>query len=335
MQEQERFQVALGCTADTLLEPQLGRRSSAQVAPTLGNAHSKGAVEEEVTVRDAPGGNVWVDSDAAESWRRTPGSADSLTDGPGGLKYFLCPESDSVDKAAEAAAPDQEQYHTVKQVLGAPLMTEPFQHLFICNFLHPQLYADLVASWPAPERFDKLKLAAEEFLKPTLETRFVTSLSDIAREGGGGVNSAWKRLHAVLNSPEFTEAILKRFGLQGTPVRKFDQRVLTHHAGFSIGVHADHPTKLCTFMLYFPTAEDQVHDYGTNTHTVAQYERAAETAGVYPREVFGRYPFLPNSAYLQRIGPTSYHSVSTIPELGVRRTLVLNWWGSKQKSSRG
>ena len=103
------------------------------------------------------------------------------------------------------------------------------------------------------------------------------------------------------------------------------------NAGFRLAIHPDSAAKILTMMIYFPTpeeAEDVKFAYGTNVHTEKQF-KAGNTDNF-----FSRYLFLPNSAYAMKISRTSYHSVSTLPQGPVRKTLVLNWYHTSTRRSK-
>lgn len=140
--------------------------------------------------------------------------------------------------------------------------------------------------------------------------------------------AAWRRLENVLRSAEFMDAVVTGVGIDGLRVQDLLMSVNlnTHKEGFGIGMHSDSAQKLVTGMFYFPhkdRLDEQIFTHGTNIHSIQDWKNRNDNTGMPRDGSFGeRFPFLPNSMFVLKIGQHSFHSVSVLPEGGPSRNVI-------------
>ena len=221
----------------------------------------------------------------------------------------------------ESAPPD-----VAGLVEAAPLVTQPFDHVYLRNVFPPAFYATLLEQLPATRRYREMR--HREAIRPDgrsarrkfyLFPEHVLLLPRAQR-------AFWLPLARQLCSRELQDAFKQRFRAAlerrfGTPIESLSfyavPMLLRDFGGYRIGIHGDSMRKAITVQLYLPRDASQAH-LGTLLH--------AGRTGEAAERVFA-LQFLPATGYAFPVmRHESWHSVATTSEAdGVRDSLMISY----------
>ncbi len=224
----------------------------------------------------------------------------------------------------------------VYKICNAVVRPWPFPHIVIEDFLPEELYHMLAENWP------------HEKLRPISEVRPVKGYS--ARMAWHFNKDPPPPLHVwhdfvdIMHSRCISDAFASLFPVE-EPVaapRGFisvshpafdhgiiDSLLVEDHYGYSIGPHTDHPAKLCSAVLYFPTP-NFTPDIGLGTSLYVSKEYFTCAGGPhYDRDSHGfeeiyRVPYVGNTLMLFLKGDNTFHGVEPVPVGAERRVYIWN-----------
>ncbi|MFN3547475.1 MAG: hypothetical protein ACK4U0_08280 [Mesorhizobium sp.] len=189
--------------------------------------------------------------------------------------------------------------HAVQSVEAADTFGDPFPHIFFRDFFPAGFYARLLESFPADDRFERLKGDGTR-LALRLYGDHVERLDSERRE-------LWAAVTAVLVSPELEAAVRAKLA-EGMELRRRGEKVATVDQlrtiakpviykdvdGYEIKPHPDTRKKIITMQLYCPADESQM-DLGTTLYRASA--KGLLNPGSYFLEPVKTLPFLPNVGY--------------------------------------
>lgn len=207
------------------------------------------------------------------------------------------------------------------------LATVPCEHLYMRNVFSPDVYARLLASMPARDRFHDLRhkdamradgssarlrmyLYPEQLWRLPAEQRALwTAVSRTLRSRA--LQDAFKR--------KFRQSLETRFGRSIDQLDFYPIPILVRdQPGYRIGIHADVPAKAVTVQFYLPRDASQRH-LGTVFHHGRSGPDAERTLAM---------DFLPASGYaFAVVEKESWHSVrQTTDADGERVSIMLTYY---------
>ena len=238
--------------------------------------------------------------------------------------------------------------HLVERIEATPAINEPFAHIYLENVFPADIYARLLKSLPAPEKYDH---AADRHYGNGQHVRSMFALSKAALNRlSAEERGLWTAVAAALTDDEIKRALFRklacdltfRYGIaesQVTELAGFSRPTLYRETeGFEIPPHPDTRKKVVTMQIYLPEEHNQL-DLGT-----ALYRRRllAWPFGSWHRkfEKVKQFPFQPNSAYAfvvnNKISRKSWHGREQLPSgAGVRNTLLNTFYESPREDFRG
>jgi len=246
--------------------------------------------------------------------------------GIGFRQYPPCPDV----RAIKHYSSDLE--YTLYHIKRAKVLTNPYSFVFLCNILPQDLYIGLVKSFPSFN--SNISSPLNNPFEELGSDRTYIHLADMRKiETFHTSYQHWERLSNILESKEFTKTLLVHFGLEShlDSYSGPNPRLLSHSKNFTLDIHPDSRKKILTMMIYFPTEEESREArfaFGTNVHSLSQSEKGNRD------EWHLRFQYLPNSGYVMKISPTSFHSVSKLSKEFQRKTIVLNWYSTKKVKTK-
>lgn len=238
--------------------------------------------------------------------------------------------------------------HLIGRIEATPAIHEPFDHVYLEDVFPPDLYAQMLRSFPATETYTR---AAERHYGNGQHIRSMYPLSETGlAQLSDDLRELWQGVVAALTAPALKEAMYKklardlvlRYGVsqaEAPNLAGFSRPVLYRETeGFEIPPHPDTRKKVVTMHLYLPADHSQL-DLGT-----ALYRRkllAWPFGGWHGRfEKVKQFSFRPNSGYAfvvnNKITRKSWHGREELPPgAGVRNTLLNTFYEAPREGFPG
>jgi hypothetical protein len=207
------------------------------------------------------------------------------------------------------------------------LANVPCEHLYMRNVFSPDVYARLLASMPARERFHDLRHKdAMRADGSSARLRMYLYPEQLWRLPAGQ-RAMWTAVSRTLRSRALQDAFKRKFrhSLETRFGRSIDQLdfypipiLVRDQPGYRIGIHADVPAKAITVQFYLPSDNSQRH-LGTVFHHGRSGPDAERTVAM---------DFLPASGYaFAVVEKESWHSVRQTSEAdGERASIMLTYY---------
>jgi hypothetical protein len=205
--------------------------------------------------------------------------------------------------------------HLTQRITSTSTKTDPYHHFHAEQIFPEEFYCELIENIPDISYFSQLdgypQRSCFALLKEKLEQlpftsflfwhNFITSIS--------GLSFA----NALLK--KFQPQLKKRFG-ENIPLTKMgvDLSLIRDQAGYSIGPHTDHPSKILTLIFYLPLSQEQNH-LGTSIYIPKDGSRKYSGHEHHSFKEFDKVstiPFVPNSVFGFLRSDCSFHGVEPI-----------------------
>lgn len=235
------------------------------------------------------------------------------------------------------------QEHVRTQISAATLETNPFPHFYVLNLLPTEVYAELLANLPDDSEYEAYKPPYEARLFMNLEPKKISQLPEQVR-------SFWVAFEKWINSQEFLDLMVSRFGLllktnaenRGTQIRKaahngklpISSRTLLarDYAHFALGPHTDAKNKFITALYYLPK-NDKLKQFGTSIYSPKKPGYTSWESEHHKHEDFDlvrTFENLPNTFFAFMKSDRSFHGVEHGEYPNVGRDLIM--WFPEIKS---
>jgi hypothetical protein len=223
--------------------------------------------------------------------------------------------------------------HLVETVNNAPLMREPFCHIYVESIFPTALYPSLLQHLPAPSLYsplnlrlysrgdgqstrDQFHLTAENLAKlPAASAAFWRTLVQAVTDG------SLKRAAFAKLAPDLSERFEMPIGRVPDIDCTYEVVLFRDTQDYRIKPHPDGLNKIVTMQFYLPTDEGNL-ELGTSLYRY----RPRLLGGSF--EEAKRFPFKPNSAYAFAVSDSakrkSWHGRDRLTGFaGVRNTLMV------------
>ena len=195
--------------------------------------------------------------------------------------------------------------YTLNKIREAPILQEPFPHIYVTDVFHPWMYAQMAETLP-------------DNYRPIEEIRGTKGYPE--RYVGKPEGPLWTDLQNFMMCGALRDVFEEKFGL---PRSSNDETVMIRDLpGYKIGPHSDSPKKALSALFYMP--KDASHtDQGTSLYTPKEKGFTCKGTEHYPFEMFDKVktmPFLPNSLFAFPKSEVSFHGVE--PSTIVRDVLL-------------
>jgi len=219
--------------------------------------------------------------------------------------------------------------HTRDAIVGATPVGEPFRHLVIENFLHPDLYRALDAldlGDRLPARHATRPTHSSETLRFAIRVHPSVDWSTFA---GTPLPALWATLtnahvqNALIKA--FAAEIVKRHGRQQLRVSHAFE-IIEDRSGYALPPHTDTYHKLVTALIYLPEPGAD-EGLGTSIYTLADEARLPDRYSDntrFDRSLFSiarTIPYRPNTALIFAPGRNTFHGVEPV-DAGISRRLI-------------
>ena len=214
----------------------------------------------------------------------------------------------------------------VGAIEATPLVSTPFDHLYMERLFPEPLYRQLLDRLPATRRYREFRHGQAMQADGHSARRKFYLYPEHIMLLPAEQRAFWRQLSSVLRSQELQDAFKRKF--RGALERRFGRSIdrLTFYpvpmllrdlGGYRIGIHGDSLNKAITVQLYLPSDTSQAH-LGTLLHEGRTGEAAER---ILPLQ------FLPATGYAFPVmRHESWHSVAATSEAdGVRDSLMISY----------
>ena len=215
----------------------------------------------------------------------------------------------------------------VGAIEATPLVSTPFDHLYMERLFAEPLYRQLLDRLPATRRYREFRHGQAMQADGHSARRKFYLYPEHIMLLPAEQRAFWRRLSSLLRSQELQDAFKRKF--RGALERRFGRSIdrLTFHpvpmllrdlGGYRIGIHGDSLNKAITVQFYLPRDDAQSH-LGTMLHEGRNGDAALRTTTLKFRPATG-YAF-------QVVYHESWHSVARTSDAdGERNTLMLTYY---------
>lgn len=205
--------------------------------------------------------------------------------------------------------------HLVQRITLTSTKTDPYCHFHTEQIFPEEFYRELIENIPDTSSFSRFDAYPQRSCF-TLQKENLEQLSFT-------YFLFWHNFMTTIGSLNFANVLLKKFQPQlkerfgeNTPITKMgvDISLIRDQAGYSIGPHTDHPSKILTLIFYLPISHDQNH-LGTSIYIPK--DRSVKYSG-HEHHSFKEFdkistiPFIPNSVFGFLRSDCSFHGVEPI-----------------------
>jgi hypothetical protein len=222
---------------------------------------------------------------------------------------------------------------------NAPIRQFPFPHFYVEEIFAPELFARLRNHLPPIEAYKPIAEGGKVFstggstqdIYP--ERHIIHFRPDYFERMQAEDRVVWEALAKWLLGPNFLrfllhrfeELLIQRFGDSlGSIEFQSSAQLLRDFTNYSLGPHADHPSKVIVLLFYLPETDASKH-LGTSVYMAHNPEAHDDTGFHFNREDFYRaatMPFKPNCALGFFKTPTSFHGVEHVAGETEQRDLI-------------
>ncbi len=215
----------------------------------------------------------------------------------------------------------------VGAIEATPLVSTPFDHLYMERLFAEPLYRQLLDRLPATRRYREFRHGQAMQADGHSARRKFYLYPEHIMLLPAEQRAFWRRLSSVLRSQELQDAFKRKF--RGALERRFGRSIdrLTFYpvpmllrdlGGYRIGIHGDSLNKAITVQFYLPRDDAQSH-LGTMLHEGRNGDAALRTTTLKFRPATG-YAF-------PVVYHESWHSVARTSDAdGERNTLMLTYY---------
>jgi FkbM family methyltransferase len=194
--------------------------------------------------------------------------------------------------------------YTLDRIREAPVLMDPFPHIYVAGVWHPAVYRALLEAMP-----DDYQTIEEVRGVKGYPERYVSHPA----------GELWSDLRNFMLSGALRQALSDKFGVVGT---KEETLLIRDLPGYKIGPHTDSARKVLSALFYLPRDASH-HDQGTSLYKPKAEGFTCPGGTHHPFEPFERVktmPFLPNSLFAFPKSDVSFHGVE--PSTCVRDVLL-------------
>ena len=215
----------------------------------------------------------------------------------------------------------------------------PFPHFFIEDVFPPELFAHLRHHLPPNEDYQPIAeggrvARADGSAEALYPERFIINFqSEHFQRMNSASLAVWSELAEWLLGPEFRLFVLSKFeNLLRQRFRDSLEKITFHTSAqlfrdftnYSLGPHADHPSKVVVLLFYLPKTSDAEH-LGTSIYVPHKQGAHADTGEHFAREQFSllsTMPYRPNCATGFFKTANAFHGVERVAGPAEQRDLL-------------
>jgi hypothetical protein len=198
----------------------------------------------------------------------------------------------------------------------APIIREPFQHIYVRDVFPKAYYAEMLRNLPSDEQY------GEERQYP--HRRFLDPIN---------LGGFWSELYEWMGSSPYIDTLYRKFQevrderFPGQDLKiGYDIRLSRDDPEYYLSPHTDMPSKFLSFLFYLP-GDDRLKDVGTTIfrHKDPDYRHDGVTWLSFDDfEPVWTAPFMPNTCFAFARTDYSFHGVMPNTLGLVRNALMLN-----------
>jgi hypothetical protein len=217
--------------------------------------------------------------------------------------------------------------HLTNAIGAAPVINDPFTHIYVRDVFPDDFYAEMLANMPEPEKYQALAdvgHVSDDYNRSRLI--FSGQPKDLGLLPPE-LAEFWDKLFATLQHTQFINFIHQKFSdtingrfanpetaLEGEHLIGAESFLIRDNAGYDLGPHTDSPAKIVPSLFYLASDEDHAY-LGTSFYSPIQEGFTCPGGPYYPFDQFKRTttaPYLPNTMLAFAKTSDAFHGVENV-----------------------